>query len=133
MPCVFCDDVTRAGEVVFEDERVWVVLHDDWAVRGHAMVVAKAHVENASSLDVDEWTHLARVWHHAERALLALTNTDRAIALKLGIQTPHLHVHIYPVASTLTREEVFAIIDGKGRVERDRELVERLRLTLRRR
>ena len=35
MTCVFCDDVRRAGEVVAEDARLWVVLHDDWAVRGH--------------------------------------------------------------------------------------------------
>ncbi|HWW62481.1 MAG TPA: HIT family protein [Thermoanaerobaculia bacterium] len=128
MPCVFCDDVTRAGDVVFEDEHVWVVLHDDWAVRGHAMVVAKTHAENASSLAIDEWLHLTRVWHEAERALLALTNADRAIVLKLGIQTPHLHVHIYPVAAGTTREEVFAAFDGKG--ERDGAFVASVRLTL---
>ncbi|HVR40602.1 MAG TPA: HIT domain-containing protein [Thermoanaerobaculia bacterium] len=130
MSCVFCRDVTRVGEIVFEDERVWVVLHDDWSVRGHAMVVAKTHIENASSLPVDEWLHIARMWHDAERAILGLTGAERAIILKLGILTPHLHVHIYPVSSSMTRDEVFAIIDGKTRVERDEDFVARLRLTL---
>src|SRR5262245_8302358 len=41
MSCVFCDDVRKAGEVLAEDDWLWIVLHDDWAVRGHTMVVWK--------------------------------------------------------------------------------------------
>ncbi|HEX8620275.1 MAG TPA: HIT family protein [Thermoanaerobaculia bacterium] len=113
MECVFCSDPARAGELVYEDAKSWVLLHPDWSPRGHAMVVTKRHAENASSLDEDEWLHLARVFRETERVLLELTNTDRAIVMKLGIMTPHLHLHIYPVANTATREDVFEAIDGK--------------------
>ncbi len=130
MSCVFCDDPARAGEVVFEDAQTFVVLHEDWSVRGHAMIVAKRHVENPSDLDADEWAHFTSVWQRAERVLLELTHADRAIALKLGIQTPHLHVHLFPVAATATREEVFAAIEGKTRVAREEEFVEALRQAL---
>jgi diadenosine tetraphosphate (Ap4A) HIT family hydrolase len=123
MNCTFCTDPHEAGELVFEDESVWVLLHPDWSPRGHAMVVAKAHVENASQLDEEEWLHLARVWHHAERVLLDVTGAERAIILKLGIATPHLHVHIYPMSARATREEVFAAIDGQRSEPRDAELV----------
>jgi diadenosine tetraphosphate (Ap4A) HIT family hydrolase len=108
---------------VFEDEHALVILHSDWSVRGHAMIVAKRHVENPSDLKEDEWLHFARVWHRAERVLLELTNADRVIALKLGILTPHLHLHLYPVAKDTSREEVFASIDMKTRVPRDEAFV----------
>jgi diadenosine tetraphosphate (Ap4A) HIT family hydrolase len=130
MTCVFCDNVQRAGEVVTEDARLWVVLHEDWAVRGHAMIVWKRHVENAADLALDDWLHFAATHHRVERALLGATGAERAIILKLGIATPHLHVHIYPVAAALDRAAVMAIIDAKTRVPRDEAFVAALRARL---
>jgi diadenosine tetraphosphate (Ap4A) HIT family hydrolase len=120
MSCTFCDhidDLGAIGPLLFDDDRAAVILHRDLAVRGHAMVVAKQHVENASNLELDDFLHFARVQHVAETALLEETHADRAILLKLGIQTPHLHVHIYPVANTHDRAAVMAIIDAKTREE----------------
>ena len=124
MSCVFCDAPESVGTIVFDDERVLVLLHDDWAVAGHALVIARQHVQNAMSpgphRDAVRFsgrsTHFAAVHHRVERALLTWTRTDRAM-LKLGIQVPHLHVHIYPVAATASRTEVFAAFDGKARAE----------------
>jgi len=127
MSCVFCNDPRAAGEVLFEDDRVLVILHEDWAVRGHAMVVWKAHVENVSNLTSDEYAHFAAVHHRAERALLAATGADRAILLKLGIATPHLHLHIYPVSVSLGRSAVIEIIDGRVRDPFDQTLIDELR------
>lgn len=124
MPCLFCNEPHAAGEVLFEDARVLVILHDDWAVRGHAMVVWKEHVENVAELTLDDAFHFAAVHHRAEGVLLAVTRADRAILLKLGIATPHLHLHIYPVSASLDRGQVMAIIDGRVRDamdERDRQ------------
>ena len=128
--CVFCDDVRRAGDVLAEDERLWIVLHDDWAVRGHAMVVWKRHVENVADLSDEEAAHFAAAHHRAERALLAATGADRAILMKLGIATPHLHLHIYPVAATLDRAAVMAVIDARTREPREEGLVADLRRIL---
>jgi len=127
MPCVFCDDPRSAGELLFEDDRVLVILHNDWAVRGHAMVVWKAHVENVADLTVDEYVHFAAVHHRAERALLAATGAYRAILLKLGIATPHLHLHVYPVSASLERAAVMEIIDGRVRDTFDQALLDELR------
>ena len=91
------------------------------------MVVSKRHVENAADLDEAGWLHLAGVWYRAERAILDLTGAERAVILKLGVQTPHLHVHIYPVRDTATRADVFAAIDGSRREPRDVALVARIR------
>lgn len=130
MSCVFCDDVSRSGEVVFESAHAWVVLHEDWAVPGHAMIVSRRHVENTSDLTEHEWQHFSGVWRRAERALLTVTGSDRAIVMKLGLQTPHLHVHIYPVQKNLTREEVFAAIDAKTSTPRKEDLIRKVRALL---
>jgi len=113
--------------VLAEDDRLWIVLHDDWAVRGHAMVVWKKHLENVADLTLDEYLHFAASHHRAERALLAATGAERAIILKLGIATPHLHVHIYPVAAALDRAAVMEIIDARVRQPADEAFVEVLR------
>jgi diadenosine tetraphosphate (Ap4A) HIT family hydrolase len=128
--CVFCTDPARSGEIVFEDDRTLVILHEDWSPRGHAMVVAKRHVENASDLDADDWTHMTAVWHCAERVLLEATGADRAVILKLGIMTPHLHVHIYPVSAGADRAEVFAMFDGQRGTARDGGFVDEVRALL---
>lgn len=127
MSCVFCNDPRQAGELLFDDGRVLVILHNDWAVRGHAMIVWKAHVENVADLSAVEYAHFAATHHRAETALLAATGADRAILLKLGIATPHLHLHIYPVSAALSRDDVMQIIEARGREAFDQTLIDELR------
>ena len=67
MSCVFCDDVRRAGDVLAEDDRLWIVLHEDWAVRGHAMIVWKKHVENVADLTAGEYAYFAAAQARASR------------------------------------------------------------------
>jgi len=130
--CSFCSNLEQAGTLVYEDGRCAVFLHPDSAVAGHAMVVWKRHVENVADLDDEERAHFSRIHAAAERALLDVTRTERAILLKLGIQTPHLHLHIYPVSMALDRNAVQRIIDGKVREERHVHFADEVRLGLRR-
>lgn len=130
MSCVFCTDPASAGAIVHDDAIASVILHDDWSPRGHAMVVAKRHVENASDLAGDELAHLTRVWTEAERVLLALTGSERAILLKLGIATPHLHLHVYPAKKTDPRTEIFAMFDAQRGEVKDERFVEEVRRML---
>jgi diadenosine tetraphosphate (Ap4A) HIT family hydrolase len=126
--CLFCRKIE--GDVLYDDDRCAVVLHEDWAVRGHAMVVWKTHVENVSDLSLEDAAHLSQVHHAAEKALLAATGADRAVLLKLGIATPHLHLHIYPVSAALDRAAVMAIIDARVRAPRDEAFVREVRSLL---
>ena len=121
--CTFCDE-THA--TVYDDDRCFVMLHDDSAVRGHAMVVWKQHVENLSDLNADDATHFINVHRAAERALLQVTGCERAVLMKLGIATPHLHLHIYPVSATADRAAVMAAINGETREEREEDFVRKL-------
>ena len=128
MTCALC--VVTSGDIVFEDDTTRVILHEDGSPRGHAMVASRRHVENLSDLAEDEVMHLTRVWLRAERVLLALTGAERAIILKLGLMTPHLHLHIYPVRASATREDVFAAVDGREQTPRDGAFVENVRRAL---
>jgi diadenosine tetraphosphate (Ap4A) HIT family hydrolase len=110
------------------DAAARVVFHEDWAVRGHVMVVAQEHVENLSQLSHP--SAFVSVFLRTEEALLAATGCERAIVLKLGIMTPHLHLHIYPVSASATRAEVMAAIDGTTRVPRDEALIDQVRYAL---
>ena len=105
MTCVFCDNPGNAGTLLGENEHAWVIRHP----QGQTMIVAKRHVENVSDLDESEWLEVARTWHRAERAI----DADRVIVFKLGVQTPHLHIHLHPFPKTSTREEIFLTLAGR--------------------
>ena len=125
--CVFCDDFNTL-ELVYEDDSALVALSDDWAVRGHAIVIARRHVQNLSEL-ADAGRFL-QVYLNAERVLLRLTGAERAVITKLGIVVPHLHLHLYPVSASLDRAAVMDIIEGRTRVARDEAFVEAARSAL---
>ena len=105
MQCVFCTDVHEAGELLAEDQHTWVVRHP----QGQPMIVSRRHVQNVSALPEDEWLHFARVWHRVEKAMHA----ERVLVMKLGLQTPHLHVHLFPFDGPVTREEAFRAFEGR--------------------
>jgi len=118
----------------FESAGAIALLHEDWAVKGHAIVVARRHVENLSDLEQRELQQFMQAFQSVENALLSLLGKERSVVTKLGVQVPHLHLHIYPVAATDDRAAVMAAIDGRVRHEpaegEAEELIERLRRAL---
>lgn len=133
MQCAFCASIGNLspfGEIVFEDDRCAVLLHPDSAVAGHAMLIWKRHVENVADLDPMELAHFSALHKRVEEVLLRETGRERAILLKLGLQTPHLHLHIYPVAATATRAAVMAAIDARQQELRPEGFAERIRRAL---
>ena len=125
MACVLCDDPSSVGAIVYEDEVARVIVHNDWAGRGHALVVAREHVENISDLRFP--AAFLDVYARAERAMLDATKCERAMMLKLGIVTPHLHVHIYPMLASDDRASVFGAFEGAVRRVPSKEIVEEIK------
>jgi diadenosine tetraphosphate (Ap4A) HIT family hydrolase len=112
--CELCA-APNSDRLIYDDPIVYVVAHPDRAVAGHVMVVAKRHVENYSDLEAVEAAQFSGVQHRLERGLLAATNADRVIMLKLGLQTPHLHLHLYPVSRGLDRNAVMRAFEARIR------------------
>jgi diadenosine tetraphosphate (Ap4A) HIT family hydrolase len=126
--CQLCaPDLSSAGELVFDFGDWKLLLHPDSAVPGHSMLVSSRHVENFAELTDSETQQFARVQKVAERALLDVTQTDRAILLKLGIQVPHFHLHIYPVSRAMIRGDVMRVINAEVSEPREADFGKRLR------
>lgn len=106
-------------------------LHDDWALPGHAMVVAHAHVENLSDLDEPDRIGFLDLVVRTERALMEVLGAHRVILLKLGLAVPHLHWHLYPADRTTTREELFDAFMLRTRFEPDPAALEAMVTALR--
>ena len=133
MHCPFCQagtDLSSFGAEIYADERCAVLLHPDSSVAGHAMMIWRRHVENVADLNSDELMHFSRIHRASERTLLEETGRERAMLLKLGIQVPHLHLHIYPVSATASRDDVMAAINATSREPRSEEFIERCRRSL---
>jgi diadenosine tetraphosphate (Ap4A) HIT family hydrolase len=126
--CLLCaPDLTKAGELIMDFGDWRLLLHADSSVKGHAMLAAVRHVENFADLSETEAHEFARVQRVVERALLDVTATDRTILMKLGVQTPHFHVHIYPVRKTMSRTEIMRAINGDVAEAREEDFARRVR------
>lgn len=98
--CVFCKIAQHkidAQDIFYEDKQVLIMLDQDWAVKGHSLVIWKEHHLNASDLSAEEFLKFSTVFHAAEKALLESTGKKRALTLKTGGLVSHFHFHIYPV------------------------------------
>jgi len=98
--CVFCKIAQHeigTTDIFYEDEHALAMLDEDWAVKGHSLVIWKKHHLNASDLTTEEFLKFSSVFHTAEKALLELTGKKRALTLKTGGLVSHFHFHIYPV------------------------------------
>jgi diadenosine tetraphosphate (Ap4A) HIT family hydrolase len=116
--CRVAQTPETAGDLLLAESVASVsVLHEDWATRGHAMVIARRHIQNLSDLPAEERRRFTDDLARTERALLNATGAERAILMKLGIAAAHLHIHVYPVRATDDRAAVMAMFDGRVRDE----------------
>jgi len=106
--CVMCALASGGGGPLWVAESTHgVVLLDRFGCRyGHLMVVAKQHVERASSLDWSSYADLQRLVFDATRLIDAHFKPARVFTATLGaaVELPqtysHYHVHVIPVYET---------------------------------
>ena len=107
--CVMCALVKRAKtapELLAESER-GVVLLDRFGSRpGHAIVVAREHVEETTKLGWSTYAELQRLAYDTTVALERALSPARTFVAVLGASArlpmsfPHFHVHVLPVYET---------------------------------
>gem|GEM_PF-467155 len=115
--CHYCEVIAQRldqDNLLCEDDRSAAFLHDDWAVKGHAVLVWKNHVENLSNLTAEDAIRLTQTFADLERVVLEETGAQRAIVMKLGLAVPHLHLHLFPFAASASRDEVFRAINNES-------------------
>lgn len=102
--CVFCRLVRREEEVtvVHEDERTVVFLDIQPVVRGHLLVVPRAHAAFLADLDPDDGAAVFRAGQRAAAALRASGLPCEGVNLFLadgeaaGQDVFHAHLHVIP-------------------------------------
>jgi diadenosine tetraphosphate (Ap4A) HIT family hydrolase len=107
--CVMCALVKRAAgstELLAESERGVVLLDRFGSRTGHAIVIAREHVEETTKLG---WPTYAELQHLAYDAGIAIERTlapARTFVAVLGASAqlpmsfPHFHIHVIPVYET---------------------------------
>lgn len=94
MTCELCE---RTGEnVLFQDERLRVILADEPGYPGFCRVIWHAHVKEMTDLEADDRHHLFDWVLRTERALRDVLQPDKINLATLGNMVPHLHWHVIP-------------------------------------
>ncbi len=102
--CLFCRLAAREGEVslVYEDERTVVFMDIQPIVRGHMLVVPRAHAASLSELEPEDGARLFRAGQLAAAALHGSelpcegVNFFLADGEAAGQDVFHVHLHVLP-------------------------------------
>jgi diadenosine tetraphosphate (Ap4A) HIT family hydrolase len=107
--CVMCALVkraTRSAELLAESER-GVALLDRFGSRpGHALVIAREHVEETTKLGWSTYAELQRLAYETTLALERALSPARTFVAVLGasetlpMSFPHFHIHVLPLYET---------------------------------
>jgi diadenosine tetraphosphate (Ap4A) HIT family hydrolase len=107
--CVMCALVKRAesSPELLATSELGVVLLDRFGSRpGHAIVIAREHVEETTKLGWATYADLQRLAYEATLALEQVLSPARTFVAVLGASAqlpmsfPHFHVHVLPVYET---------------------------------
>lgn len=101
--CVFCEIVVgRVPSVrIFEDEATLAFLDIAPIIRGHTLVIPKAHYERWADSPLVLWQQVATTSRRVARAQLTGLRADGvnlflADGHAAGQEVPHVHVHVIP-------------------------------------
>ncbi len=87
------------GRFVYSDESVVAFLTIAPLKPGHTLVVPRREVASWLELSPDEVTALWAACHTVGQAIDAAYSPGRVAALLLGLEVPHVHVHLVPIDS----------------------------------
>lgn len=85
------------AEVLYEDEKVIVILDRFPNIAGQTLVITKEQVSYLFDLSDETYEHLMRVSKNIAQALDATYNALRTCMVVEGFEVPHVHVRLYPM------------------------------------
>jgi len=99
MPTIFTKIIEGhlPAHFVWKDERCVVFLSIAPLKPGHCLVVPRVEVDHWLDLDPDLNAHLTRVAQKVGQALMQAFEPARIATLVLGMEVPHVHVHVVPI------------------------------------
>jgi histidine triad (HIT) family protein len=87
------------GRFVWRDDRAVCFLTTNPITTGHALVVPIEEVDHWVDLDEDLARHLMSVAHRVGAAQMHAFRPARVGMMIAGLEVPHTHLHVLPIAS----------------------------------
>lgn len=94
MICELCN--TSGGDVVFEDDKLRVVLVNDALYPGFCRVISQQHVAEMSDLPAEQRAQMMQAVWQTEQVVRDTMQADKINLASLGNMTPHVHWHVIP-------------------------------------
>lgn len=92
--CMLC--TLDPDSAIWSDNHCAVVLDTGSEFTGWCKVVWKAHVTEYSQLSEEQACHFMKVVRNVELAIISVFTPDKVNLTSLGLQVPHLHMHVTP-------------------------------------
>ena len=101
MPTIFSKIVN--GEIpsykIFEDDKFYAFLDINPNAIGHTLCIPKIEVNRLFDLDDDTYSGLMNFSKKIAKALKKTVDCDRIGVSVIGLEVPHVHVHLIPINS----------------------------------
>ncbi|MEK6800639.1 MAG: HIT domain-containing protein [Nanoarchaeota archaeon] len=101
--CPFCELNKEKTRVIWEGEKVFVVLSNPRLMKGHILVIPKRHVGKISELDEEEREELFKTVLDFQERILGkiakgcdIVQNYRPFQKEGRLKVYHLHVHLRP-------------------------------------
>jgi histidine triad (HIT) family protein len=117
------------GRFVWQDDQAVAFLTVAPINPGHVLVVPRAEVDHWIDLDDDLAGHLMVVARKVGSGVMAAYQPRRVALMIAGLEVPHCHLHLVPIATEA--ELTFARADHDARPEDLDTAAEKLRSALR--
>lgn len=99
MPTLFTRIIDRElpAAFVWEDDRCVAFMAKDACHAGHLLVVPREEVDHWLDADDELMAHLLRTARTIASAQQAAFPSERVALLVVGLEVPHLHLHLIPI------------------------------------
>lgn len=114
------------GEIMYEDEFVFVIPDIFPSVHGQVLVITKRQVPYIFELEQNEYEGLMRAVQKVAKALDKAFETVRTCVVIEGFDVPHVHVRLYPCVT----EELVWSTRSKATNEELMDVANRVRTAL---
>lgn len=83
------------GEILYQDERCFVILSNRPHNPGHLLVIPVSEVANWEDLDTETLSYLMKVVQFFAKVLKAVYQPPKVGLASVGFEVPHTHIHVY--------------------------------------
>lgn len=84
---------------IAEDANFYAFLDINPNAKGHTLVVPKKEENKLFDLDEETYTHLMQFSYRVAKALEKTVDCKRIGMSVIGLEVPHVHVHLIPINS----------------------------------